>query len=66
MYKLVKCTTTCSTYIYVLTYLLAIFYFKALLALQVFVTLVVHYNGRHLVMGIVVYVRTLHALVMMC
>ena len=52
-------------YMYVRTYLLAIFYFKALMVLQVFVTSVVHYNGRHLVMGIVVYVHTLHALVMM-
>ena len=46
-------------------YLLAIFYFKTLLALQVFVTSVIHYNGHHLVMGIVVYVPTLHALIMM-
>ena len=51
---------------YLLTYLLALFYFKALLALQVFVTLVAStLQWTSLVMGIVVYVRTLHALVIM-
>ena len=51
---------------YLLTYLLALFYFKALLALQVFVTLLAStLQWTSLVMGIVVYVRTLHALVIM-
>ena len=68
-YKLVKCTTTCNHVVLIYMYvriLLALFYFKALLALQVFVTLVAStLQWTSLVMGIVVYVRTLHALVMM-